>query len=253
MHDLELVRLANNRLSAIPSGLLNLPALKWLALAANPGICPAADPTQFPPTQRVSLEDFHVQWDTPLGTGASGAAYAATHLTSGAKAVAKRFRGTEGSDGRILDELSVSLAAADVKGLLTVHGWAIGSNDTLPVLLLERVNGDVHALANGPSFDSCTRSVYNKKDCFTKDEVDVILHTVQRAVRELWKRGICHGDLYAHNVLIARDAKGFVARLGDLGAAWFVPEELREAAWEVEKRALDVLREELLARVERSV
>jgi len=69
---------------------------------------------------------------------------------------------------------------------------------------------------------------------------------VEGALRQLWDRGVCHGDLYGHNVLVAWDENGnFETALSDLGAGWLVPEEWRDAVWTVEKRALDVLREEL--------
>jgi tRNA A-37 threonylcarbamoyl transferase component Bud32 len=62
-------------------------------------------------------------------------------------------------------------------------------------------------------------------------------------------RGVVHGDLYAHNILVSSTGS---AMLGDFGAATcFADREstLAEHAINVEQRALNILTQELIERV----
>jgi Leucine-rich repeat (LRR) protein len=86
---LELLRLADNRLQAIPDWILTHPALAWVALAANPATQPwseaaearaaasAAEGGGAVDVPEVPWADLHVPTGAdPLGRGASGAVYA---------------------------------------------------------------------------------------------------------------------------------------------------------------------------------
>jgi serine/threonine protein kinase len=74
-----------------------------------------------------------------------------------------------------------------------------------------------------------------------------IARDVAEAVAHLHQRGVMHGDLYAHNILI--DPVQGQARLGDLGAATRLPPqpELRRRLFALEVRAFGYLLEELAA------
>ena len=74
------------------------------------------------------------------------------------------------------------------------------------------------------------------------------------AARHLHARGITHGDLYAHNILVNPDG---LSLLGDFGAASFFSlddapqsQQLAQALQAIEVRAVGCLFEELLARSE---
>jgi serine/threonine protein kinase len=73
---------------------------------------------------------------------------------------------------------------------------------------------------------------------------------VAGALAHLHQRGVMHGDLYAHNILI--DPVHGQARLGDFGAATRLPAQQRDVCQgllALEVRALGCLLEELAAAV----
>jgi Leucine-rich repeat (LRR) protein len=71
MPHLELLRLANNRISRVPPWLLHdLPALSWLALAGNPAMASPPPRATLEHIQLEKLELFEV-----LGEGTSGIVY----------------------------------------------------------------------------------------------------------------------------------------------------------------------------------
>jgi serine/threonine protein kinase len=68
------------------------------------------------------------------------------------------------------------------------------------------------------------------------------------ALAHLHAQGLMHGDFYAHNLLVDDDAH---ALLGDFGAASFLPLDdaaRSEALERIDRRALQVLVEELAQR-----
>ena len=89
------------------------------------------------------------------------------------------------------------------------------------------------ALAAPPSFDSCTRDVYDDALLFSPATVLAWARQVAGAMAQLHARGLVHGDLYAHNLLRA----GQRLWLSDLGAASFLPPD--QAGLHARLRALD--------------
>lgn len=254
MSALELLRLANNRLATFPLSLYDLPRLTWLSLGGNPCTGGAVRaPTDLPAALAIAdLEAaFRVDWARPFGAGTSGAAYPGVHRGSGQRVAVKRFAAPAGSDGRALDELAVSLAATGVPGVVQAVGYYAGTGadagvDTL-ALVSERVGGRAQCIAGPPSFDSCTRSVYEQGKRLSREQAQRIGKVVQEAVEGLLERGIAHGDVYGHNVLVG---DGGEVVLADLGAAWWVPRKAAEGARMLEMRAIKVFKEEIDALVD---
>lgn len=102
-------------------------------------------------------------------------------------------------------------------------------------------------LAGPPSLASCTRDCYAPERRFSAGEVLRIAKATASAINHLHQRGILHGDLYAHNLLV--DPNGQTL-LSDFGAAsFFDPETPRgQALIRLESRAFGYLLDELLAR-----
>lgn len=248
MQDLELVRLSNNEISEIPMDLLTLRALKWLALSGNGETGGRATMETLPKKLDVGVIEvrYDVDWDHPLGSGTSGTAFAAVDKISGADVVIKRFRNEEGSDGRALDEIQVACASQGVAGLVQAVGYGLDGCGVMG-LVLERIAGHARALARAPSLESCTRSVYGDERLrLSRGEKYMITDCVRNSVEALHQRGICHGDVYAHNVLVSwKDGAVSDVRLGDVGAAWFVPERIRGAVYGIEQRAVEVVKNEV--------
>lgn len=247
---LELLRLAANALESFPACLAGLPRLSWLAFAGNP-FCrereAAAD---------LAADVPAIAWDGlalshKLGEGASGVIHAARrHGDGDAPTLAvKLFKGAVTSDGLPEREMAACIVAGAHEGLIPVLGRLAGHPDGTPGLVMPLVDEAFVNLAGPPSLQSCTRDVYAEDAVFTRQQVLGIAHDIATAAAHLHRRGIMHGDLYAHNILHRQPGQ---ALLGDFGAASMYPVDAAyvPALQAMEVRALGCLLEELLARSE---
>jgi hypothetical protein len=246
---LELLRIAANHLPHLPGWLLELPRLSWLAFAGNPFSDASEAETlrlhPLPPIARDSIELAEL-----LGQGASGLIYRAAWRESGKPArpmAAKLFKGSLTSDGLPHSEMAACIAAGEHPNLIGVAGPLAESAEAAPGLLMELVDQDFQPLAGPPSLASCTRDCYAPARQFEADQVLRIASGLATAVDHLHQRGILHGDLYAHNLLV--DPTG-ASLLSDFGAAsFFDPKSVEGAALQrIEARAFGCLLEELLER-----
>lgn len=249
LHRLELLRIAANRLEHLPAWLTKLPALCWLAFAGNPFSDASEAETlrqhPLPTIARNTLELGEI-----LGQGASGIIHSATwqQPNQPAQAMAvKLFKGDITSDGLAHSEMAACIAAGEHDNLISVAGPLEPIQDSPPGLLLERIAPSFQPLAGPPSLASCSRDCYAEQRRFTLAEALRILHGTAAAVVHLHERGIVHGDLYAHNLLV--DAAGQTL-LGDFGAASFFEPQSSSgiALQQLEARAFACLLEELLNR-----
>lgn len=246
---LELLRIAANRLPELPTWLLDMPRLSWLAFAGNPFSDASEAETlrqhPLPPIARNSIELQHL-----LGQGASGLIHRATwHRPEGPSRpmAAKLFKGSLTSDGLPHSEMAACIAAGDHPNLIGVAGPLAESADAPSGLLMELVNPSFQPLAGPPSLASCTRDCYAPERLFAADEALRIASGLASAVDHLHQRGILHGDLYAHNLLVEPSGASL---LSDFGAAsFFDPLSAAGAALQrIEARAFGCLLEELLER-----
>ena len=246
---LELLRIAANRLAALPGWLLELPRLAWLAFAGNPfsdaseAQALAAHPLPPIPRDAITLRAV-------LGQGASGIIQHADWQRPGQPAqamAAKLFKGSVTSDGLPHSEMAACLAAGAHPNLIRVAGPLAEQADTPPGLLLELIDPAYRPLAGPPSLASCTRDCYAPQLRFDFAQALRIARGVASAVAHLHERGILHGDLYAHNLLV--DERGDCL-LGDFGAASFFAagSASGRALQAIEARAFGCLLEELLER-----
>lgn len=75
-------------------------------------------------------------------------------------------------------------------------------------------------LANPPSFQSVTRDVYKEEEKFSYSFIKILLLGICSICRHLHSKGISHGDLYGHNILVSR---GTPADTGDVGGGMLPP------------------------------
>ncbi|MFL9813036.1 serine/threonine-protein kinase [Stutzerimonas sp. VN223-3] len=246
---LELLRIAANRLPALPEWLLTMPRLSWLAFGGNPfsdameARILAQHP--LPPVDREQIELGEV-----LGQGASGIIHRADWQPPGQAPIpmaAKLFKGSLTSDGLPHSEMAASIAAGEHANLIRVAGPLAESVDALPGLLMELIEPTYEVLAGSPSFASCTRDCYAPERRFSARQILRIASSVASVVDHLHQRGILHGDLYGHNLLV--DPVGN-SLLSDFGAAsFFDPQGCQgQKLQRIEARAFGCLLEELLER-----
>ncbi len=244
---LELLRIAANRLEALPGWLFERPALAWLAYAGNP-LATAAFRTQG--TDRPPIAREQIRLGPLLGEGASGLIHRAHWQPPGEPGrdvAVKLFKGAVTSDGLPDSEMAACLAAGAHPNLLPVVGPLSAGPGEPPGLLMELLGEGYHPLAGPPSFASCTRDCYAEGQRFSLEQVRTMACGLASAVAQLHRRGILHGDLYAHNLLV--DAHGHCL-LSDFGAAsFFAPDSSAgQALQRIEALAFGRLLGELLAR-----
>ncbi len=251
---LELVRLSANAFAssaaALPPELLGLPRLAWLAHAGNPFSLERERQAAAIATAR-DADWSQLVVGAVLGEGASGtivrALWRAADGTVQPVAL-KLFKGAMTSDGLPGSETAAALAAGAHPNLIGVKARLTGHPDGRPGLVLELVPPTHRALAGPPSLDSCSRDVYPEGVRFGGPAALRMAAGVTAAVDALHARGVVHGDVYAHNLMV--DDQGD-ARLGDFGAASLLPpqEPVRSAALlQIEQRACAILLEELAVR-----
>ena len=248
---LELIRLAANQFTELPEVVLALPGLSWLAYAGNPlredaSTLREADNTPDIDWSQLTLEQ-------KLGEGASVIIHQAQWKACGqpARAVAvKLYKGDITSDGSPLNEMNACIAAGQHPNLINVLGRVAGHPEQQAGLVMALIDPSFMNLAALPSFATCSRDVYTESTRFTRDSALRIARGIASAAGHLHAQGICHGDLYGHNILF--NAEGDCL-LGDFGAACFhalddSPQS--RALQRIEVRAFGILLGELLERID---
>ncbi len=239
--NLELIRLSANHLEKLPEWIFTMPRLSWLACAGNP--CTS---TPLPDSNKLAeIAWGDISLHEELGEGASGV------ISRGAVrdedfAAIKVFKGEVTSDGYPADEMSASIAAGKHHNLNTPYGKVSEHPEEKEALVFPLIPSIYCNLGNPPDFDSCTRDIYDEEASFSPSRIVRIASDVISAALHLHKRGINHGDLYAHNILIDKSGHSL---LGDFGAATLYDHSLYGRSFEqLEVRAFGCLLEDLLDR-----
>jgi len=242
---LELLRISANRLAQVPAWLTELPRLSWLALAGNPfGWTLSTE--QDAPVYLPQIAWSDLTQGPLLGEGASGHIYQVQALHWPQPLALKIFKGDVTSDGLPEDELAACTAAGQHPALTTPVARLIGHPTQAQGLLMPLIPAAHANLAGPPSLQTCTRDVYPPGFQLSASLALSIASDVACALAHLHQRGVMHGDLYAHNILI--DPVHGLARLGDFGAATRLPAQPSDVCrglLALEVRALGCLLEEL--------
>ncbi|KAJ8600012.1 hypothetical protein CTAYLR_001854 [Chrysophaeum taylorii] len=218
LRSLELLRLANNDLRGLPTSVLRLPRLAWLAIAGNPRLVAAPDFSRSLP--RASWDDLGKAGDA-LGSGASGVVRSASW---GGRDVAVKRLLDKSSDGRARDEVaSVDALFADEAepppSLVRTLGVVEPDDGSRPTaLIMELLPRGVRDLAKPPTIVEVTRDRYADSERFSPRFVLMVARDVASALARLHEKRVCHGDVYSHNTLV-EDTTNTV-KLGDLGASF---------------------------------
>lgn len=246
--NLELIRISANQLSKLPSWLLTLPRLAWLAYASNP-FCPSTTHGAAPAISTIDVNEITL--GAILGEGASGVIYKGTWtpLSASPQPIAvKLFKGEITSDGLPADEMRACLLAGQHPNRVNVLGKLSQTFQGKEGLVFSFISPDYANLGGPPSLETCTRDTYSDDTVFTPQTILQIAKGVASSVDHLHSNGIMHGDLYAHNILINASGESI---LGDFGAASLYDVETRSTSQsleQIEARAFGCLLEDLLER-----
>ena len=242
--NIQLLRISSNQIARLPDWFKALPKLSWLAYSSNPcQLSVAANHAlESIPWQELSIQE-------KLGEGASGIISKAVWQMPGVAApkpvAVKVFKGAVTSDGLPEDEMQACLQAGSHDNLVKVLGAISGHPFYKPGLVMELIDPGYVNLGGPPSLVTCTRDTFGVDTQFTIEQVIRITKGIASAAQQLHERGIMHGDLYAHNILINDDAH---ALFGDFGAATLYDPRQHGMAWleRIEVRAFGCLLDDLL-------
>ncbi|APZ47294.1 protein kinase [Polaribacter reichenbachii] len=241
-HNLELLRISSNQLKVIPDWLFTLPKLSWIAFGGNP----ITNSIEVESTIKSYIwKDFKIK--ELLGQGASGMISKANWISENKEVAVKVFKGSVTSDGLPEDEMKASIAAGTHQNLIPILGKITAHPEQKNGLLMDLISSDFINLGNPPNLETCTRDVFSDKN-FTLNEVIKIAKSMASVSLHLHNKGINHGDLYAHNILINQNSE---ILFGDFGAASFYDKNSQNIE-RVEVRAFGCLLEDLLNLVDES-
>ena len=238
---LELLRISANKLESIPEWLLKLPKLSWLAFSGNP----CSHKIENSKINQISWDELEVQQQ--LGEGASGIISKAIWKSTDQKEVAiKIFKGEVTSDGYPEDELATCISTGSHSNLVPLLGEIKNHSENKKGIVMELISSEYSNLGNPPSFETCTRDVYEENTVFTMNKLLAIASSVAAAAKHLHDKGIVHGDLYAHNTMVNSFGN---ALLGDFGAATCYSKDFPNADLleRLDVRAFGCLLEELIS------
>mmetsp|Transcript_39734 Transcript_39734/g.84657 ORF Transcript_39734/g.84657 Transcript_39734/m.84657 type:complete len:455 (-) Transcript_39734:167-1531(-) len=238
--NLEMIRASDNEIRELPRGLLEHEPLAWLALAGNP--CVAAGAVGVPPARTVKLEGLCLGGE--LGKGAGGTVYQATWAEDpDAPVVAvKIFRDaaavSDGDPTHEIDAAGVVHHENMIRVLAAVEPPNLG--------LVQELLSGYTTLGKPPSLQTCTRDTYDEETAFSAAFGVRALRGVAAACSHLHAVQYAHGDLYAHNIMVAADGE---PKLGDFGATFCYSSLNGRLVQAVEVRAFGNLAQEIASRM----
>lgn len=237
---LQLLRLsANNFQETPPFWLFQLPSLAWYTDAGNP-FCEKLVPGELP----QSFERNQISYLDQIGRSPSSDVYRARLEGHDELIAIKDYKGKMTSDGYIVDDLRASLSAGQHKNIITALGQIAPSQENPKAsLLFQLIPEHYKSLGQPPSLETCTRDTFPENTSFSESFILSILKNIASAMSHLHKKGISHGDLYAHNILA--DVKGHCF-LGDFGAASFYEPAVSSPREQIEVRAFAYLIDDLI-------
>ncbi len=239
--NIELMRLSSNQFSVVPSWLFDLPKLSWLALSGNP-ISTKEDLT----ISDVDYNDFEIK--EVLGEGTSGIVSRARWRSKNMDVALKMFKAVSTSDGDPREEMKASLHVGKHPNTIEVYGRT--TNGKLSGLVMSVMAPSYKSLGKPPSFTTVTRDNYEESASFTMKEVLDILYGIASVGAHLHQRGLSHGDIYAHNILVDKSDvpshQKQPALLCDYGAATFYDRKVMNME-PIEVRAWGILADELIS------
>jgi hypothetical protein len=244
--NLELLRVSANKLKSIPDWLFKLPKLSWVAFGGNPASHQIKVKTDI---ELIGWNEFTIK--EVIGEGASGLISKAIWISKNEPVAIKVFKGDVTSDGLPDDEMEISIAAGYHESLIPILGEIKAHPENKLGLIMKLISPSYSNLGHPPNWDTCTRDVFDESSIFNEMELLKITKSIASVCAQLHSKGINHGDLYSHNILINKSAESI---LGDFGAASVYNTNSVQAAIieRIEVRAFGCLIEDVLSMVSKN-
>ena len=244
--NLELLRVSANQLKEIPSWLFRLPKLSWVAFGGNPG---AHEIQIKEDLELFDWEDFEIK--ELLGEGASGFISRANWISKNKEVAIKIFKGDVTSDGLPEDEMAIAIVTGTHENLIPISGKIKNHPDGKSGLIMDLIPKDYTNLGNPPNLTTCTRDTFFENTTFTPVQLLKVAKSIASVCVQMHSKGVSHGDLYAHNIMINQNSN---VLLGDFGAAshYDVNSPLAGNIQRVEVRAFACLIEDVLGQIPES-
>jgi serine/threonine protein kinase len=146
-----------------------------------------------------------------LGVGGMGTVFEAEHRALGRRVAVKvlhaEMTGHGGLEAGVERFLREGRAAAQVRHPNVIDVFDVGTDDGVPYLIMELVDGVTFA-------DKLARAPNGALDLH---EVLAVMVPVLRAVSALHSAGVVHRDLKPANILLAKSPAGIVPKVADFG------------------------------------
>lgn len=233
--NLELIRLGANKFTATPDYLLSLPRLAWYG-----GVHQHTREGMSGDSVEIPYADM--AFGELIGSSPSSEVRRATLGKTGETVAVKIYKGNLTSDGWAEDDMSMWIAAGTHPNIIPVLGKLVGHPEEWHGVVLELIPPDFHSLGLPPSLETCTRDTFAQGTSWSLSFVVKVLQGIASACAHLHSKGIIHGDLYAHNILVNTAGECY---LGDFGAASFYDSSDHRYE-QIEVRAFGYLIEDLL-------
>lgn len=211
--NLELLRVSANELQEIPFWLLNLPKLAWLAIDGNP----CAEPRQLNELTLEHINFNELAISNKIGEGASGFIHVADWSIRDKTVAVKTFKGEVTSDGYPSDELENCLVVGRHENIVPLIGPFEKHPESKTGIVMDLIPNVYETLGLPPNFETCTRDVFLDNRALNSNQAFMIALSIAQGALHLHRKGVMHGDLYAHNTLF--HTKTGHAYLGDFGAS----------------------------------
>jgi hypothetical protein len=241
--NLELLRISANKLQSIPNWLFELPKLSWIAFGGNHVSHQTETNTNF---DSFDWNDFGLK--EILGENGSGLISKTSRKSKKEQAAIKIFKGSMTCDGLPEDKMKISISTGFQENLIQILGKIKNHPKKKDGLIMKLTSPTFTNLGNPPSLETCTRDVFDEKVVFNQREILKIAKSIASVCAQLHSKGINHGDLYAHNILINKTPD---CLFGDFGATPFydINSNISHNIERVESRAFGCLLEGLLSLV----
>lgn len=245
---IELLRISANQFATFPDFILDLPKLAWLAFAGNPFHPPFETYEALP---ELSGNEFTT--GDLLGEGASGwirqaewkdAPPELKHIEGEAFAF-KAYKGAVTSDGYPTSEMDASLAVGEHPNLVKLLARTSSTASTTG-LAMSLIPAEYKNLGLPPTFDTCTRDHFPEGFRLSARAIVKIARQIVSVMTHLRRRDICHGDLYAHNILVTEDGAALLSDFGGAANYHALPSARHSALERIEVRAFGCLLDDML-------